>query len=55
MILLSRREFISGSEADAHPQSPMGETIVAYNLHMRVERYQSEESFSDADRKYIRD
>jgi len=37
----------------------MMETIAAlrekYNLHMKVERYQSEESFSDADRKYIRE
>lgn len=49
----------SQHDIDVHHQSPMMETIAAlrekYNLHMKVERYQSEESFSDADRKYIRE
>lgn len=49
----------SQHDIDVHHQSSMMETIAAlrekYDLHMKVERYQSEASFSDADRKYIRD
>ena len=43
---------------DFHHQSPMMKTIAElrdkYNLHMKVERYQSEDVIPSGDQKYIR-
>ena len=43
---------------DFHHQSPMMNKIAElrdkYNLHMKVERYQSEDTIPDTDQKYIR-
>ena len=43
---------------DFHHQSPMMNKIAElrdkYNLHMKAERYQSEDTIPDADQKYIR-
>ena len=43
---------------DFHHQSPMMNKIAElrdkYNLHMKVERYQSEDTIPDNDQKYIR-
>lgn len=44
---------------DVHHKSPMMRKIMElrekYNLHMRVERYISDEEIPQADRKYIRE
>ena len=44
---------------DLHHQTPMMKKIAElrdkYNLHMRVERYKSEDTIPAADRKYIRE
>lgn len=44
---------------DAHHQSPMMATIMKlrekYNLHMRVERYLSDEGIPDHDKAFIRE
>ena len=43
---------------DFHHQSPMMKKIAElrdkYNLHMKVERYQSEDAITASDQKYIR-
>ena len=43
---------------DFHHQSPMMNKIAElrdkYNLHMKVERYRSEDAIPDTDQKYIR-
>ena len=43
---------------DFHHQSPMMNKIAElrdkYNLHMKVERYRSEDTIPDTDQKYIR-
>ena len=43
---------------DFHHQSPMMKKIAElrdkYNLHMKVERYKSEDTISATDQKYIR-
>ena len=49
----------SSQEAiDVHHASPMMQTIMElrnkYDLHMRVERYISDDSIPDQDQKYIR-
>lgn len=46
-------------DIDLHHQSPMMDTIAElrdkYNLHMKVERYQSDNKLPEQDKKYIRD
>ena len=46
-------------DIDLHHQSPMMDTITElrdkYNLHMKVERYQSDNELPEQDKKYIRD
>ena len=43
---------------DVHHQSPMMNTIISlrekYDLHMKVERYISDEEIPESDRKYIK-
>ena len=43
---------------DIHHQSPMMKTIMElrdkYDLHMKVERYRSEDTISDSDQKYVK-
>lgn len=43
---------------DIHHQSPMMKTIMElrdkYDLHMRMERYRSEDTTSDCDQKYVK-
>ena len=43
---------------DIHHQSPMMKTIMElrdkYDLHMRMERYRSEDTISDGDQKYVK-
>ncbi len=49
----------SQENIDLHHQSTMMKTIMElrekYNLHMKVERYQSEDNPPVSDKKYIRD
>ena len=43
---------------DIHHQSPMMKTIMElrdeYDLHMKVERYRSEDTIPDSDQKYVK-
>ena len=53
-----RKEQIRNLSIDFHHQSPMMKKIAElrdkYNLHMKVERYKSEDTIPATDQKYIR-
>lgn len=57
MLLIDRWE--DQEAIDRHHHTPMMEKIIAlrekYDLHMRVERYLSDDSLPESDKKYVRD